>query len=41
MQVDTSVDAAQFQKALQPAYAQYAKKYGQANIDRIRNYKAP
>lgn len=39
MQVDTDIDATKFQAALGPAYAQYAKKYGEANIDRIRNYK--
>ena len=39
MQVVTRVDTARFQAALAPAYAEYAKKYGQANIDRIRNYK--
>jgi tripartite ATP-independent transporter DctP family solute receptor len=39
MQVVTNIDKAKFQAALAPAYAEYAKKFGQANIDRIRNYK--
>ncbi len=39
MQIVPRVDTAAFQKTLAPAYAEYAKKYGQANIDRIRNYK--
>lgn len=39
MQVDTNIDASKFQADLAPAYAQYAKKFGQANIDKIRNYK--
>lgn len=39
MQVDTEIDASKFQAQLGPAYAQYAKKFGQANIDKIRNFK--
>ena len=39
MQVASHIDKAKFQAALAPAYAEYAKKFGQANIDRIRNYK--
>lgn len=39
MQVVTVVDKAKFQAALGPAYADYAKKFGQANLERIRNYK--
>ncbi|WP_448188120.1 TRAP transporter substrate-binding protein [Azospirillum sp. sgz301742] len=39
MEVVPSVDAAAFQEALKPAYAEYAKKFGQAKIDEIRNYK--
>lgn len=39
MQVDTEIDASKFQAQLAPAYAQYAKKYGQANIDKIRDFK--
>ena len=39
MEVVTGVDAAAFQAALKPAYDEYAKKFGQAKIDEIRNYK--
>lgn len=39
MQIDTDIDASKFQAELGPAYAQYAKKFGQANIDKIRNFK--
>ncbi|MCW2245819.1 tripartite ATP-independent transporter DctP family solute receptor [Azospirillum fermentarium] len=39
MEVVTDVDAAAFQEALKPAYAQYAKTFGQERIDAIRNYK--
>ncbi|BBK42597.1 periplasmic substrate-binding transporter [Allostella vacuolata] len=39
MQVVTSVDTAKFQTVLAPAYAEYAKRFGQERIDRIRNYK--
>ncbi|WP_431857881.1 TRAP transporter substrate-binding protein [Azospirillum sp.] len=39
MEVTTGVDAAAFQAALKPAYDEYAKKFGQAKIDEIRNYK--
>ena len=39
VQVIQKVDTAAFQKALAPAYAEYAKKFGQANIDRLKNYK--
>lgn len=39
MLVVTKVDTARFQAALAPGYAEYARKYGQASIDRIRNYK--
>lgn len=39
MQVVTSVDTARFQAALAPAYAEYAKRFTQARIDRIRNYQ--
>jgi len=34
-----NVDKARFQAALSPAYADFAKRFGQANIDRIRNYR--
>jgi TRAP-type transport system periplasmic protein len=37
--VTTQVDKAKFQTALAPAYVEYAKRFGAANIDRIRNYK--
>ena len=33
------VDKSKFQAALAPSYAEFAKQFGQANIDRIRNYK--
>jgi len=39
MQVVMAIDTAKFQSVLAPAYADYAKRYGQANIDRIKNYK--
>ncbi|MBI1208360.1 MAG: DctP family TRAP transporter solute-binding subunit [Azospirillum sp.] len=39
MTVDTEVDKAAFQKVLAPAYTDYAKRFGQADIDRIRNYR--
>ena len=39
MQVVEHVDKAAFQAALTPTYADFAKKFGQANIDRIRNYR--
>jgi tripartite ATP-independent transporter DctP family solute receptor len=38
MQVTTKVDTAKFQAVLAPAYADFAKQYGQASIDRIKNY---
>jgi TRAP-type C4-dicarboxylate transport system substrate-binding protein len=39
MQVVTDVDRAKFQEALEPAYAEYSKKFGKDKIDQIRNYK--
>ena len=39
MTVAENVDKAKFQAALSPAYADFAKRFGQANIDRIRNYR--
>ncbi len=39
MQIVPKVDTAKFQASLAPAYAEYARKYGQANIDRVRNYR--
>ena len=39
MQIRTlsAPEKASFQNALAPAYAEYAKRFGQANIDAIRN----
>ena len=39
MEVVTDVDRKAFEEALKPAFAEYAKKFGQAKIDGIRNYK--
>lgn len=39
MNVSTNIDKARFQAALSPVYADFAKRFGQANIDRIRNYQ--
>jgi len=39
MQIVTQVDNAAFQQALAPAYADYARRFGQENIDRIRNWR--
>jgi tripartite ATP-independent transporter DctP family solute receptor len=39
MTVNTNPDKAKFQAALAPAYVEYARRFGQANIDRIRNVK--
>jgi tripartite ATP-independent transporter DctP family solute receptor len=39
MQIVEKIDHASIQAALKPAYAEYAKKYGQSNIDRIVNFK--
>lgn len=39
MNVVENVDKAKFQSALAPIYADFAKQFGQANIDRIRDYK--
>jgi tripartite ATP-independent transporter DctP family solute receptor len=33
------VDKSRFQGALTPVFAEFAKQFGQANIDRIRNFK--
>jgi TRAP-type C4-dicarboxylate transport system substrate-binding protein len=35
----TPEEKAAFQSSLAPAYADYAKRFGQANIDAIRNAK--
>ncbi len=39
MNVVEHLDKAKFQAVLGPTYAEFGKKFGQANIDRIRNYK--
>jgi TRAP-type transport system periplasmic protein len=39
MQVVDNVDKSKFQAALGPTFTEFGKKFGQENIDRIRNYK--
>jgi tripartite ATP-independent transporter DctP family solute receptor len=39
MQVIENVDKAKFQAALAPVYVEFSKQFGQANLDRIANYK--
>jgi TRAP-type transport system periplasmic protein len=39
MTVAENVDKAKFQAALGPIYTDFARRFGQANIDRIRNYR--
>ena len=39
MNVTENLDKARFQQVLSPVYAEFGKRFGQANIDRIRNYK--
>ena len=39
MTVTENLDKAKFQAALEPVYADFAKRFGQANIDRIKNYR--
>ena len=39
MNVVENVDKAKFQATLGPTYADFGKKFGQDNIDKIRNYK--
>ena len=39
MIVTETLDKARFQQVLGPTYAEFGKKFGQQNIDRIRNYK--
>jgi TRAP-type transport system periplasmic protein len=41
MVVVDNVDKAKFQAALAPTFADFGKRFGQENIDRIRNYKSP
>ena len=39
MAVVDTLDKSKFQTTLTPVYADFAKKFGQENIDRIKNYK--
>jgi TRAP-type C4-dicarboxylate transport system substrate-binding protein len=39
MSVVENVDKSKFQATLTPTYVDFGKKFGQENIDRIRNYK--
>jgi len=39
MNVTENLDKAKFQAVLAPVYADFAKRFGQANIDRIKNYR--
>ena len=39
MLVVENVDKAKFQATLAPVYADFGKRFGQDNIDRIKNYK--
>jgi tripartite ATP-independent transporter DctP family solute receptor len=39
MQVVENVDKTKFQTALAPTFTEFGKKFGQENIDRIRNFK--
>ncbi len=39
MIVVVNVDKSKFQNTLTPTFAEFGKKFGQANIDKIRNYK--
>lgn len=39
MLVVENVDRTKYQEALKPVFAEFSKKFGEANIDRIRNYK--
>ncbi len=39
MAVVEHIDKAKFQAVLAPVYADFAKRFGQQNIDRIKNYK--
>jgi tripartite ATP-independent transporter DctP family solute receptor len=39
MEVVENVDKSKFQEALKPVFAEFSKRFGEANIERIRNYK--
>ena len=39
MTIIDGIDKAAFQRALAPAYAEYAKSFGQQRIDALRNAK--
>ena len=39
MNVVETIDKSKFQATLGPTYADFGKKFGQDNIDKIRNYK--
>ena len=39
MVVVENVDKAKFQAVLAPVYVDFGKRFGQDNIDRIKNYK--
>jgi hypothetical protein len=39
MTVVEVVDKTKFQNVLQPTFVEFGKKFGQDNIDKIRNYK--
>ena len=39
MQVVTDVDKSKFQDALKPAFADFSKRFGEANVARIRDFK--
>ncbi len=39
MQIVEHPDKARFQTALGPTFAEFGKRFGQENIDRIRNYR--
>ena len=39
MTITDNVDKAKFQAALAPTFVEFGKRFGQDNIDKIRNYK--
>jgi hypothetical protein len=39
MLVVENLDKARFQAVLVPVYADFGKRFGQENIDRIKNYR--